>query len=78
MDNSGVPVLAEYDTIEWKPENAQKWVAGQISRFGKKIVGVVAANDGTAGGTIAAFKAAGAEPATRRSAATTPRWPDCS
>ena len=50
VDNSGLPVLAEYDTIEWKPENAQKWVAGQISRFGKKIVGVVAANDGTAGG----------------------------
>jgi D-xylose transport system substrate-binding protein len=59
VDNSGLPVLAEYDTIDWKPENAQKWVAGQISRFGKKIVGVVAANDGTAGGTIAAFKASG-------------------
>ncbi|MBA8792960.1 D-xylose transport system substrate-binding protein [Friedmanniella endophytica] len=60
VDNSGVPVLAEYDTIDWQPENAQKWVAGQISRFGaNKIVGVVAANDGTAGGTIAAFKSAG-------------------
>jgi D-xylose transport system substrate-binding protein len=62
VDDSGVPVLAEYDTIEWKPENAQKWVAGQISRFGNKIVGVVAANDGTAGGAIAAFKAAGVNP----------------
>lgn len=62
VDNSGVPVLAEYDTIDWKPENAQKWVSGQISRFGKKIVGVVAANDGTGGGTIAAFKAAGVNP----------------
>lgn len=62
VDDSGVPVLAEYDTIEWKPENAQKWVAGQISRFGDKIVGVVAANDGTAGGAIAAFKAAGIDP----------------
>lgn len=62
VDGSGVKVLAEYDTIDWKPENAQKWVAGQISRFGDKIVGVVAANDGTAGGTIAAFKAAGVSP----------------
>jgi D-xylose transport system substrate-binding protein len=62
VDDSGVPVLAEYDTIEWKPENAQKWVSGQISRFGDKIVGVVAANDGTAGGAIAAFKAAGVNP----------------
>lgn len=61
VDPSGVPVLAEYDTIEWKPENAQKFVAGQISRFGPKIVGVVAANDGTAGGAIAAFKSAGGE-----------------
>ena len=60
VDSSGIPVLAEYDTIEWKPENAQKWVAGQLSRFsGGKVAGVVAANDGTAGGTIAAFKSAG-------------------
>jgi D-xylose transport system substrate-binding protein len=62
VDSSGVPVLAEYDTVEWKPENAQKWVAGQIGRFGNKIVGVVAANDGTAGGAISAFKAAGVNP----------------
>ena len=60
VDSSGIPVLAEYDTIEWKPENAQKWVAGQLSRFGEaKVAGVVAANDGTGGGTIAAFKSAG-------------------
>lgn len=62
VDTSGVPILAEYDTIDWKPENAQKFVSGQISRFGSKILGVVAANDGTAGGSIAAFKAAGVNP----------------
>ncbi len=62
VDSSGIPVLAEYDTIEWKPENAQKWVSGQVTRFDKKIVGVVAANDGTGGGSIAAFKAAGVNP----------------
>ena len=44
------------------PSKAQQWVGGQISRFGKKIVGVVAANDGTGGGAIAAFKAAGVNP----------------
>ncbi len=55
--------LAEYDTPEWVPAKAQQWVSGQISRFNKKIVGVVAANDGTAGGAIAAFKAAGVNPA---------------
>ena len=54
--------LAEYDTPGWEPPKAQQWVSGQISRFNKKIVGVVAANDGTGGGAIAAFKAAGTNP----------------
>jgi len=54
--------LAEFDTPNWLPTNAQQWAAGQIARFGTKIVGVVAANDGTGGGAIAAFKAAGVNP----------------
>ena len=62
LAESGYATLAEYDTPEWAPPKAQQWAAGQISRFSKKIVGVVAANDGTAGGAIAAFKAAGVNP----------------
>ena len=58
----GYKVLAEYDTPEWVPARAQQWAAGQIARFGKRIVGVSAGNDGTAGGAIAAFKAAGVDP----------------
>jgi D-xylose transport system substrate-binding protein len=58
----GYKTLAEYDTPDWDPTKAQQWVGGQISRFGKKIEGVVAANDGTGGGAIAAFKAAGVNP----------------
>jgi len=54
--------LAEFDTPNWLPSNAQQWAAGQIARFGKQIVGVVAANDGTAGGAIAALKASGVSP----------------
>lgn len=54
--------LAEYDTPDWVPAKAQDWVAGQVTRFGDKIVGVAAANDGTAGGAIAALKAAGVDP----------------
>lgn len=54
--------LAEYDTPAWDPAKAQQWVSGQISRFRGKIAGVVAANDGTAGGTIAALKAANVTP----------------
>jgi D-xylose transport system substrate-binding protein len=55
LDNSGYPILAEYDTPDWAPPKAQQWASGQITRFGKNILGVVAANDGTAGGAIAAF-----------------------
>jgi simple sugar transport system substrate-binding protein/D-xylose transport system substrate-binding protein len=61
VDTSGIKLLAEYDTPGWEPAKAQDWVSGQISKFGaEKIAGVVAANDGTGGGAIAAFKAAGA------------------
>lgn len=62
LDPSGFKILAEYDTPDWTPANAQKWMAGQVTRFGDQIVGVCAANDGTAGGAIAALKAAGANP----------------
>ena len=62
LEGSGYALLAEYDTPEWAPPRAQQWAAGQVSRFGKRILGVVAANDGTAGGAIAAFKAAGVDP----------------
>ncbi|MEV8115176.1 sugar ABC transporter substrate-binding protein [Streptomyces xiamenensis] len=59
IDDSGFELLAEYDTPDWQPAKAQEWVGGQITRFGDGIAGVVAANDGTGGGAIAAFKAAG-------------------
>ncbi len=62
LAGSGYKTLAEYDTPEWQPSKAQQWASGQVTRFNKKIVGVVAANDGTAGGAVAAFKAAGMDP----------------
>ncbi|WP_157019059.1 ABC transporter substrate-binding protein [Mesorhizobium xinjiangense] len=62
LDNSEYKTLAEYDTPDWAPPKAQEWAAGQITRFGSDIIGVVAANDGTAGGAIAALKAAGVNP----------------
>ena len=62
LAGSGFTTLAEYDTPNWEPAKAQQWVGGQVSRFGKKIVGVVAANDGTGGAAIAALKAAGVNP----------------
>ena len=59
VDASDIEVLAEYDTPDWDPAKAQEWASGQITQFGDQIVGVVAANDGTGGGAIAAFKAGG-------------------
>nr|WP_107072619.1 substrate-binding domain-containing protein [Streptomyces olivoverticillatus] len=55
-----VKVGKEYDTKEWKPENANENMKGAISSLGKdNIVGVYSANDGMAGGIITALKSAG-------------------
>ena len=62
VEASEYEILASYDTPEWQPSKAQDWVAGQITQFGEDITGIVAANDGTAGGSIAALKAAGVSP----------------
>ncbi len=62
IDDSGLRVLAEYDTPDWSPDKAQDWVAGQIAQYDDDIAGIYAANDGTAGGAVAALKAANADP----------------
>lgn len=65
MDKSGFQLLPKPDffTPEWKPENAQKFMDGQIAQLGKTgFVGVYAANDGTAGGAIASLKSAQVKP----------------
>lgn len=62
LDASPYVTLSEFDTPDWAPPRAQEWAAGQITRFGDEIRGIVAANDGTGGGAIAALKAAGADP----------------
>jgi D-xylose transport system substrate-binding protein len=55
-----VQIAGEYDTIDWNPERARAWTAEMLSeRPDRKIIGVYAANDGTAGGAIAAMRAAG-------------------
>jgi D-xylose transport system substrate-binding protein len=57
IEPSGYKILASIDT--WDPAEAQKWVSGQITKFRDQIVAVYSANDGNAGGAIAALKAAG-------------------
>lgn len=55
-----VTIGKEYDTPDWSPDKAQDEMEGAISALGKNnIIGVYAANDGTAGGAIAAMKSAG-------------------
>jgi len=61
-----VKIGAEYDTPDWSPDKAQTEMDQAITKLGKAgFVGVLAANDGTGGGAIAAMKGAGIDPKTR-------------
>jgi D-xylose transport system substrate-binding protein len=57
-----VNIAKEYDTPMWSPDNAQKEMQGALVALNNKVDGVYAANDGTAGGAIAAMTAAGVSP----------------
>lgn len=60
LDASGLTIVAEYDNPDWSPGNAQTFVTDQLSSFDPtQIAGVYAANDGQAGGVIAALTGAG-------------------
>jgi D-xylose transport system substrate-binding protein len=61
--SKGVTIAKQYDTPDWSPDKAQTEMEQAITAVGKaKIKGVYAANDGTAGGAIAAMKSAGMDP----------------
>lgn len=62
LDGSGFKIAAEFDTPDWSPDKAQAWMEGQLSAIKSGLVGVYAANDGTAGGAIAALKGGGVTP----------------
>ncbi len=60
LDESDVEILEEYDNPDWSPENAQQFVTDQLSNYDRsEIQGVYAANDGQAGGVVAAMTGAG-------------------
>jgi D-xylose transport system substrate-binding protein len=66
IDGSDYKVAKEYDTPDWSPDKAQQEMEQAITAVGKDgFVGVYAANDGTAGGAIAAMKGNGVDPKTR-------------
>jgi D-xylose transport system substrate-binding protein len=57
-----VDIVKEYDTPDWSPAQAQNEMQQALTAINDKVDGVYAANDGTAGGAIAAMKAAGVTP----------------
>lgn len=60
LDASGVTILEEYDNPDWSPENAQTFVTDMLSKYdASEINGVYAANDGQAGGVVAALTGGG-------------------
>src|ERR671920_627821 len=66
IDGSDYKVAKEYDTPDWSPDKAQQEMEQAITAVGKDgFVGVYAANDGTAGGAIAAMKGQGIQPSSR-------------
>jgi D-xylose transport system substrate-binding protein len=66
LDPAGVKVVKEFDTPDWSPDKAQREMEQTITSAGKNgFDGVYAANDGMAGGAIAALKGAGIDPASR-------------
>jgi D-xylose transport system substrate-binding protein len=66
LDKAGVKVGKEYDTPDWSPDKAQTEMEQAITALGKTgFDGVYVANDGMAGGAIAAMKGQGIKPSTR-------------
>jgi D-xylose transport system substrate-binding protein len=63
FDASGVEIAKEYDTPDWSPDKAQLEMEQAATALGKEnIDAVYSANDGMAGGAIAAMKSAGIDP----------------
>jgi D-xylose transport system substrate-binding protein len=65
LDKSGLKIAKEFDTSDWSPDKAQREMEQAITAVGKNgFVGVYSANDGMAGGAIAAMQASGIKPGT--------------
>ncbi|WP_369372927.1 substrate-binding domain-containing protein [Promicromonospora sp. Populi] len=62
LEGEDIDVLAEHYTPDWSPAKATDWTEAMLTRFPGQVDGILAANDGIAGGAIAAAKAAGLDP----------------
>jgi D-xylose transport system substrate-binding protein len=66
LDKSGLKIAKEFDTPDWSPDKAQVEMEQSITSLGKDgFAGVYSANDGMAGGIIAALKGAGIDPSSK-------------
>jgi D-xylose transport system substrate-binding protein len=66
FDQRGAEVVKSYDTPDWSPDEAQRETEQAITSLGGDgFDAVYVANDGMAGGAIAALKGAGIDPASR-------------
>jgi D-xylose transport system substrate-binding protein len=66
LKERGAQIVKGYDTPDWSPDKAQQQMESAITGLGKDgFDAVYVANDGMAGGAIAALKGAGIDPATR-------------
>ena len=59
IKSGAIKIVGEEYTEGWKPEVAQKNMEQILTRNGNKVDAVVASNDGTAGGVVAALSARG-------------------
>jgi D-xylose transport system substrate-binding protein len=60
--DKSLSIKKEFDTPDWSPDKAEREMEQAITALGKTgFVGVYAANDGTAGGAVAAMKSNGVD-----------------
>src|ERR687892_2131529 len=66
LEERGAQIVKSYDTPDWSPDKAQQEMEQSVTALGQDgFDAVYVANDGMAGGGIAALKGAGIDPATR-------------
>jgi D-xylose transport system substrate-binding protein len=61
IDEGKVTIVAEAYTDDWQPANAQRNMEQILTQQNNEVSAVVASNDGTAGGVVAALTAQGME-----------------
>jgi D-xylose transport system substrate-binding protein len=66
LEKGGARIVKSYDTADWSPDKAQQEMEQAITGLGRDgFDGVYVANDGMAGGAIAALKGSNIDPAGR-------------